>query len=225
MCLAGLGAALLCPPSATAAQLSVDGVSFSDELGGFVLERLTGNGTLDSPFVVTERIVDGNGGDLVIRVDPLFGNQIGTQHAIGFALVKVVENGTDFPWTSFELELQSTHGVPSDYADGLSFGQGSSAGRPFSDIGFKDITVIDEPYDRIEYDQGRIPVGGQATFRFVVTETMPLIAAYLAQRPRRPVANLGSGRNPRTLVSAIYGATASGCRWAMLAPLRQYRNS
>jgi hypothetical protein len=225
MCLASLATSLLWSRSVDAAQLSVGGISFSDELGGFVLERVTGNGTLDNPFVVTERIVDNNGGDLVIRVDPLFGNQIGTQHAIGFALVKVVENGTDFPWTSFELELQSTHGVPSGYGDGLSFGQGSTVGRPFSDIGFKDITVIDEPYDRIEYDRGRISVGGQATFRFVVTEAMPLMAAYLAQRPRRPVANLGSGRNPRTLVSAIYRATAGSWRWVMLAPLRQYRNS
>ncbi len=223
--LAGLTTCLLYPRPADAAQFSVGGISFSDELGGFVLERLTGEGTLDHPFIVTERIVDGNGGDLVIRVDPLFGNQIGTQHAIGFALVKVVENGTDFPWTSFELELQSTHGVPSGYADGLSFGQGSNAGRPFSDIGFRDIAVIDEPYDRIEYDQGRIPVGGQATFRFVITEALPLVAAYLAQRPRRPVANLGSGRNQRVLVSATYGGSACSWRRMMFAPLRQYRNS
>ena len=174
---------------ADAGTLSVGGVSFSDELGGFVLERLTGEGTLTNPFIVTERITDSDGCTLVIRVDPFYGNEIGTQHAIGFALTKVVENGTRIAWTSFELELQSTQGVPSSFSDGLSFGQGSSAGRPFTAEGFHQVTLIDEPYDRIEYDKGRIAVGGQATLRLVVTESMPLATAYLVQRPRRPIAN------------------------------------
>ena len=177
------------PAKAEAGILSVGGVSFSDELGGFVLERLTGEGTLADPFIVTERITDSDGCTLVIRVDPLYGNQIGTQHAIGFALTKVVENGTRIAWTSFELELQSTQGVPSSYSDGLSFGQGSSAGRPFTASGFEQVTLIDEPYDRIEYDKGKIAVGGQGTLRLVVTESLPLATAYLVQRPRRPVAN------------------------------------
>ena len=187
--LAACAVASFSPHAAQAGALSVGGVSFSDELGGFVLERLTGEGTLDDPFVVTERIIDSNGATLVIRVDPLYGNQLGTQHQIGFALTKVVENATGFTWTAFELELQSVLGVPSGYNDGLSFGQGSNAGRPFTAVGFNQITLIDEPYDRIEYDKGRIAVGGQATLRLVVTESMPLTVAYLAQRPRRPVAN------------------------------------
>jgi hypothetical protein len=187
--LAALATFAVPPGVAEAGTLSVGGVSFSDELGGFVLERLTGEGTLADPFIVTERITDSDGCTLVIRVDPLYGNQIGTQHAIGFALTKVVENGTRLTWTSFELELQSTQGVPSSYSDGLSFGQGSSAGRPFTAAGFEQVTLIDEPYDRIEYDRGKIAVGGQATLRLVVTESMPLATAYLVQRPRRPIAN------------------------------------
>ncbi len=177
------------PRDANAGTLAVGAVSFSDELGGFVLERLTGEGTLADPFVVTERITDSDGATLVIRVDPLYGNPLGTQHEIGFALTKVVENSTGFTWTAFELELQSVLGVPSGYGDGLSFGQGSTAGRPFTATGFDQVTLMDEPYDRIEYDKGRIAVGGQATLRLVVTESMPLRVAYLVQRPRRPVAN------------------------------------
>ena len=187
--LAACAVASFFPRATKAEAFSVGAVSFSDELGGFVLERLTGEGTLADPFVVTERIIDSNGATLVIRVDPLYGNQLGTQHQIGFALTKVVENATGFTWTAFELELQSVLGVPSGYGDGLSFGQGSSAGRPFTAAGFNQITLMDEPYDRIEYDKGRIAVGGQATLRLVVTESMPLTVAYLVQRPRRPVAN------------------------------------
>ena len=133
-------------------------------------------------------ITDPSGGTLLFRVDSGFGNRIGSQHTIGFALIKIVENATAFPWTSFELELQSQRGVPSDYLDGLSFGQGSDAGKPFTAAGFDRVRVLDEPYDRIEFDGGRISVGRSATFRFVITESLPLHEAYLLQRPTRPVA-------------------------------------
>jgi hypothetical protein len=168
------------------------GVTFSDELGGFVLNSVTGSGSLDDPFIVTERMTDINGGTLTISVDPAFGNRIGSQHFIGLSITKVVENSTGQPWTSFELELQSELGVPSGYSDGLSFGQGSDAGRPFAASGFDQVTIVDEPYDRIEYDRGKILAGTATAFRFVITESLPIPRAYLAQRPRRPVA-LGNG--------------------------------
>jgi hypothetical protein len=153
-----------------------------------VLESVTGSGSLIDPFIVTERLPDINGGTLSFSVDQGYGNHIDSQHAIGFAIVKIVENGTSIPWASFEIELQSVAGTPSDYGDGLSFGQGSTAGRPFTSVGFDQVTLLDEPYDRIEYDQGKIPIDGQATFRFVVSEALPLQEAYIAQRPRWPVA-------------------------------------
>ena len=172
---------------AQGATITVNGVTFSDHLGGFILEAATGKGTLDDPFVLVEKMTDPNGGTLSYLVPPEYGNHIGSQHHIGFAVVKVIENATDIPWTSFELELQSILGTPSDYFDGLSFGQGSQAGRPFSSIGFNQLTVLDEPYDRIEADHGRIPIGGRVTLRFVITEYDPLIEAYLLQRPGRPI--------------------------------------
>jgi hypothetical protein len=104
--------------------------------------------------------------------------------------VKVVKNGTSLSWDSFEIELQSTLGVPSTYVDGLSFGQGSAAGRPFTGTGFGRVTIRDEPYDRVEFDEGRIPVHGGTTLRFVITESLPLAAAYLLQRPTKPLAQL-----------------------------------
>jgi hypothetical protein len=44
------------PFEACAASLTVTGVTFSDELGGLVLERVTGEGSLHDPFVIAERI-------------------------------------------------------------------------------------------------------------------------------------------------------------------------
>jgi hypothetical protein len=176
------------PLQSQAKTISVNGVTFSDELGGFVLEGISGRGSMDDPFVVTERMTSLAGGILEFWIDPAFGNRIGSQHEYGFAVIKVIENVTNYPWESFELELQSKLGVPSDYWDGLSFGQGSTAGRPFTARGFARVTIVDEPYDRVEFEEGKIPVGGQAMLRFVVTESQLLPNAYLAQRPVKPVA-------------------------------------
>jgi hypothetical protein len=178
---------VLCP-TAVSASLSVNGVTFSDKLGGFILEKATGEGSMDDPFVLVERMTDINGGTLSFQVQPGFGNRIGSQHAVGFAVIKVIENATNLPWTAFEFELQSQLGIPSDDMDGLSFGQGSNAGRPFTADGFDKVTIVDRPYDRVEFDHGRIPIGRHVTIRFVISESQLLHEAYLLQRPSRPVA-------------------------------------
>jgi hypothetical protein len=183
-----LAVLLLCPLRAYAASFAVAGITFSDDLGGFVLERVSGQGSMDDPFVLVERMTDPNGGTLEFHVDPTFGNRIGSVHSIGFALIKIVTNATNLPWDSFELELQSKLGVPSDDWDGLSFGQGSQAGRPFTGTGFGRTRIIDGPYDRVEFDQGKIPIRGQTTLRFVISESLPLAVAYLLQRPIKPIA-------------------------------------
>jgi hypothetical protein len=183
---------VLCPVHAGAASFTVAGVTFSDDLGGFVLEKVSGQGSMDDPFVIVERMTSFAGGTLEFRIDPAFGNRIGSRHTWGFALIKVIENATDHPWESFELELQSKLGVPSDYSDGLSFGQGSTAGRPFTADGFARVTIVDEPYDRVEFEEGNIPRGGQTTLRIVITEYNLLDKAYLAQRPIKPVAENSS---------------------------------
>ena len=76
---------------------------------------------------------------------------------------------------------------PSDNTDELSFGQGSTAGRPFTASDFARVTLIDEPFDRIEYDGGHVPAGGQVTLRFVVSQPDNMHEAFIAQRPGRPV--------------------------------------
>jgi hypothetical protein len=164
------------------------GVSFSDELGGFVLERVTGEGTIADPFVVVERMTDPDGATLVFRADPDYGNRIGSPDRVGFALVKVIKNATGHEWSSLEIELQSKLGLPSDHTDELSFGQGSDAGRPFTASAFAHVTLIDEPFDRIEYDDGSVPPGSQVSLRFVISQPGNLKEAFIAQRPGRAVA-------------------------------------
>jgi hypothetical protein len=188
-------------PTAESASFSANGVTFSDKQGGFILEKATGEGSIDDPFVLVERITDINGGMLSFQVQPEFGNRIGSQHAIGFAMVKVIENATNLPWTSFELELQSQLDIPSDYFDALSFGEGTNAGRPFTASAFDQITTTDEPYDRVEFDHGRVPIGGHVTLRFVITESLPRGEAYLLQRPSTPVAKAPSTASSNWLAS------------------------
>jgi len=187
----------LCCREAQSATLTVNGVTFSDRLGGFVLEKVTGEGSIEDPFVLIERMTDADGGTLSFRVAPDFGNHIGSQHTIGFALTKVIENATDIPWSSFELELQSQLGISSDDSDGLSFGQGSNAGRLFTASGFSQVTIVDKPYDRVEFDQGRISVGERVTLRFVISDYVgypPPTELFLPQRPSRQVAEVAPRR-------------------------------
>ena len=181
-------ALILLPGAARSGTVSLNGVSFSDELGGFILERVTGQGSIVDPFVVVERMINVEGATLVFRADPSFGNRIGSPDRIGFALVKVIKNATGHEWSSLEVELESKLGIPSDHTDELSFGQGSTAGRPFTASAFAHITLIDEPFDRIEYDDGNIPAGGQVSLRFVVSQPGSLHEAFVVQRPGRPVA-------------------------------------
>ena len=164
------------------------GIAFSDEKGGFVLERVTGKGSITDPFVVVERITDDNGGILTFRADPSLGNLIGSPDAIGFALVKVIRNSTGHDWSTLEIELQSQLGVPSGHTDELSYGQGTTLGRPFTASAFAVVTLMDEPYDRIECTEGDVPSGGAVTVRFVVSQPSSLREAFIAQRPGRPVA-------------------------------------
>jgi len=183
---AALALLLLADP-ARSETVFLRGISFSDELGGFVLERVTGQGSITDPFVVVERMTNVEGATLVFRADPSFGNHIGSPDRIGFALVKVIKNATGHEWSSLEVELQSRLGIPSDHTDELSYGQGSTAGRPFTSNAFAHVTLIDEPFDRIEFEDGNVPAGGQVSLRFVISQPGSLHEAFIAQRPGRPV--------------------------------------
>lgn len=173
---------------ARAHTILLPGISFSDELGGFDLEQVKGKGSIADPFVVVERVTNPDGATLVFRADASLGNLIGSPDRIGFAVVKVMVNATGHDWSSLEVELQSKFGVPSDHTDELSYGQGSDAGRPFTSTVFRKVTLIDEPFDRIEFEDGIVSPGSSVILRFVVSQPASLQKAFIVQRPGRPVA-------------------------------------
>jgi hypothetical protein len=195
--------ALLClwlqATTARAGEVSAAGLVFSDAEGGFVLESATGTGRLDDPFVVVERIT-GNG-EAALTIEGLtaaFGNRIDTAHLTGFALTKIVRNGTNQAWRDFPVELERHRGEGSTYDDGLSFAQGPQVTRSIWAEGFTSGRVVDEPHDGIVFQDGTIPPGGSVTLHLVVTDNMPAGPIYLVQRRLAPTASLAPpGRHPR----------------------------
>jgi hypothetical protein len=174
---------------ATAAPLSSAGFTFSDELGGFTVVSASGTGTLADPFVVVEEITGPQEPVLVIRGNsPLFGNRIGSHHLTGFALRKIVINKTEDDWNLFEMELRETLQHSSPYGDGLSFGQGSPIGHPFSSDKFPTVNETDEPTDSVSFRDGTVHPGESVTFTMVITDTSPVSPFLLLQQPTRIVA-------------------------------------
>jgi len=173
---------------APAAPITVAGVTFSDELGDFTLESVSGSGRLEDPFVVVENVT-GTSPILVIRGLSLdFGNRIGSQHLIAFAITKLVINHTGHAWNQFRIEARTAADTPSPYGDGLSFAQGWNAPRQPRSHGFSHTQVTDEPFDAIDFDNGLIPDGSSASFDFYVSDMVERPEIYLLQAPVRAVA-------------------------------------
>jgi hypothetical protein len=192
-------AAGACASGATASAdpVTVGGVTFSDERGGFVILSASGEGTYDNPFLVVEEITDPEGAVLVMRGSVQeIGNRIGTLHQTGFALTKIVINGTGEAWTLFDMELQELYGVASDYYDGLSFGQAAKLRRPFISDRFEINETLNEPHDEIRFRDGTVDPGDRLTVTFVVTDATPIPEFFLLQRPSRLISAL-----PRRLAS------------------------
>ena len=187
--LAAAALALGAAASAAAESITLEGITFSDDLGGIVLVGGRGRGTLEDPFVVVEIITDDGPGVLTIRgLDSGFGNRIASHHLAGFALTKIVCNGTGRDWLSFDLELRERLADHSPYEDGLSFGQGTLAGRPFLSDTFRYADEISEPFDKVSFSGGRVPPGGTAAFTVVITDSTPRPVFYLLQKREKPVA-------------------------------------
>jgi hypothetical protein len=171
-----------------ARELTLEGLTFSDELGGVELLDGWGSGTLDDPIVLVESITGTGPATLIVSgMTWRFGNRIRSHHEIGFALTKIVRNDTAEPWSIFNLELREFEAYASPFDDGLSFGQASLAGRPFSSDRLASVTDIQEPYDGISFSDGMIAPGEEVTVSFVVTDTTPRYDFYLLQRRDTPI--------------------------------------
>lgn len=183
LALAAIGAAARAEP------VTLAGITFSDELGGFEIESGSGSGTVLDPFVLVERITGSRPAVLVIRgFGPEFGNRAGTAHQAGFALRKTIVNATGSPWRSFQVELQEELGVDSPYGDGLSFGQGSATARSYRSDRFAAVRVVDEPLDGLVFGDGEVRQDERVTLDFIVTDNTPVAEFYLVQRRDQPVA-------------------------------------
>jgi hypothetical protein len=185
--LACLLAASLAARSALAASVTVEGITFSDEHGDFTILKVTGTGTLEDPFVVVEDVT-GDTPILVIRgMNVGFGNRIGSQHIIGFAIAKIAINHTGGSWSQYRMELRTTPTEPSPYGDGLSFAQGYTHLPPVVSSGFHHARVIDEPFDAIDFADGQIKPGQSVSFDFYITDMVARPEIFLLQEPVRPI--------------------------------------
>jgi hypothetical protein len=174
--------------AATADPVTVEGITFSDELGNFKLVSVTGTGTLDDPFVVKEEVTGPNDPVLVIKnFTRDFGNRVNTQHTAAFAMVKIVVNKTNRAWQGYQLELREIENRPSTYEDGLSFGQASTVADQYVNSSLPHSQRLDEPEDSLGFGGDSIQPGAEATFRFIISDMSPLYRFYLVQRPQQPL--------------------------------------
>jgi hypothetical protein len=179
------------PAAVPAAPLTLEGVTFSDELGWVEIKEGWGTGTIDDPFVLVEEITEQGPAILVVRgMTHRFGNRIRSHHEIGFALTKIVHNRTEQAWSLFDLELREFIDDPSPFGDGLSFGQATEAGRPFYADSFADVIETREPYDGVSFSDGGVDPGGTVVLSVVITDTTPRWEFFLMQKRDSPLAGL-----------------------------------
>ena len=169
--------------------MTIEGITFSEGSSNIRLLDVSGTGTLADPFVVLEEILAAGDAVLAVEVhEKDFGSRVSTVHSFGFALVKVVVNQTRETWNFFNIELEGTLGIGSDYYDGLSFGQKAQVNRPFTSDRFSGVEDIVEPRDVLRFGQGRVRPGERVSFRLAVTHTGRAPSFFLVQHMRRPLA-------------------------------------
>jgi hypothetical protein len=176
---------------ALAEPVSLDGLTFSDELGGLAIVRAWGSGSLEDPFVLVEDITADGPAILIVRgMSHRFGNRIRSHHEIGFALTKIVRNRTKQPWSLFNIELREFLDRASPFGDGLSFGQASEVGRPFRADRFAESLETTEPFDGVQFFNGVVEPGETVAVSVVITDTTPRGQFYLLQSEDSPLAAL-----------------------------------
>ncbi|MGN6468823.1 MAG: hypothetical protein ACTHLC_04480 [Rhizobiaceae bacterium] len=163
--------------------------SFSDELGGFSITDISGQGSAADPIVLAEEFSSASPVTLVIRAArPLrpYGDG-GSAYANGFLHLRlVVHNGSGQGWVEFEFELEEQLGVPSVFGDGLSFNQRKLTDEGLQCDRFADYYRDYEPYDRLLFRDGHVDPNSFVTFGFFVSDFTPDPIFYLRQDPRIP---------------------------------------
>ncbi len=188
------GLLALAPCPATADAWTAAGLTFSDEFGGFRLISVSGSGSIADPIVIVEEITDVGPATMVIRGAQVRRDKTSAELTTTFTnlvVVKVVTNLTERVWIGFELELQEEYRHPSPYDDGLSFDQMNvfSENSVQSDS-FSYSRRINEPYDRVRFQEGSVSPGETVRFRFNITDPTPDPEFFLLQEPQLLVAAL-----------------------------------
>lgn len=198
----GISLFLLLAPRAMAAEITVEGLTFSDERGGFRLLEVSGEGSTENPFIVVEEVTSTGPAILTIYgLSAAFGNRIHTQHLTGFAMIKIAINRSGRTWLQYQLELRQVDQHASPYSDGLSFGQAFSK-RDFVSSAFPDAGVTDEPYDALSFSNGSVPEGDKASFQFIVTDASPTAQILLVQEAYDPLSAAGCAVAGRCMAEA-----------------------
>ncbi|MEZ5832989.1 MAG: hypothetical protein R3D05_17585 [Dongiaceae bacterium] len=182
-----LACGLIWAGAAFAGEITQEGLTFSDEEGGFTLKSVSGRGTLDDPYVVTEDVEGPRQAVLVIRGLKRVGNRIGTHHIAGVAVTKIVFNRSKDVWQNFQLELREILTRHSPYEDGLSFAQNTLISGAFTSSSFPNLQRYDEPQDTLGFSGKSVAPGEAATFTFLITDMSPVEKFYLIQQPLQPV--------------------------------------
>jgi hypothetical protein len=154
--------------------------SFSDELGGFRILSVTGSGTKVDPIEINEELSSAEPVTLVIRAAKP------SQFQAAFHLRVVTLNKSGLAWVGFDFELQEILGKPSDFYDGLSFGQINPDPNFLSSDRFANFKIQFEKYDRLSFDNGHVDPSDQSSFGFFVTDVTPVPEFYLVEDPRIP---------------------------------------
>ena len=186
-----VGLAALAFAPAAAEPIDVEGVVFSDELGGFRLVSASGSGTRDDPYVIEEHILGTGPAVLVIRGAGI----TGPRHYQGLRLTlfvrKIVINDSGFVWNRYNLELREHVNATSDYYDGLSFDQPKSTPRPFRSDRFPQVLEHEEPHDSLYFVGALVAPGERFSMDVVITDPTPRSEFYLRQSMEVPTASTG----------------------------------
>jgi hypothetical protein len=195
-CLAAfLVCGLLGAGTASATEITQEGLTFSDEGGGdegsgFTLLSVSGRGSLDDPYVIVEDVTGPREAILTIRGLKRVGNRIGTHHIAGIAVTKIVFNRSGDVWQNYQLELREIETRHSPYEDGLSFAQNTVLSSAFTASSFPNLQRYDEPQDTLGFSGKVVPPGESAEFSFLITDMSPVERFYLFQEPLQPVSYL-----------------------------------
>lgn len=158
--------------------------SFSDELGGFRILSVAGSGTKADPIEIREELNSATPVTLVIRAAKP--SQLHTLLQNSFHLRIVALNKSGLAWIGFEFELQEIRGKPSDFDDGLSFGQTNPNPDFISSNRFARFESQFESFDQLRFESGHVDPLDRTEFGFFITDVTPVPEFYLIQEPRIP---------------------------------------